>query len=98
MDSEASELYTWEAWTTWLEALLTKKTWMFVLSLVGLAVSAALLILLIPSLFHSGEQAGFWTAGVLAFLAVVFAVGTRYWRPSPPLSHGGQPGSSPPRS
>ena len=61
---------------------MMKKTWMFVMSLVGMTISAAVLILLIPSLFRSGEQASLWTVGVLASLTVAFAVGMLYWRPS----------------
>lgn len=60
---------------------MMKRAWLFVLSLVGMAVSAAVLILLIPSLFRSDEQASVWAVAVLACLAVAFAVGTRYWRP-----------------
>ncbi|SDP67202.1 hypothetical protein SAMN04487905_1075 [Actinopolyspora xinjiangensis] len=66
-----------------------KQTWLFVVSLAGMAVSAAVLMLYIPSLFRSGEQDGFWTLGVLACLTVTFAVGTRYWRPSTSGSDGG---------
>ncbi|WP_092629180.1 hypothetical protein [Actinopolyspora mzabensis] len=66
-----------------------KETWLFVVSLAGMAVSAAALMLLIPSLFDSGEQGDFWGIGVLACLAVVFAVGMLYWRPSTSSSEGG---------
>ncbi|WP_033401592.1 hypothetical protein [Actinopolyspora mortivallis] len=68
-----------------------KETWLFVTSLTGMAVSAAVLILRIPSLFQAGERASFWGPGVLACLTVVFAVGALYWRPSPSGSDGGQP-------
>ncbi len=64
------------------------RTWLFVVSLVGMAVSAAVLILFIPSLFQSDEHGNAWTVGVLACLAVVFAVGTLYWRPSASISNG----------
>ncbi len=55
---------------------------MFVASVIGLAVSAAVLILLLPSLFDSGEGANLWLLGSLAVLAVIFGVGTRRLRPS----------------
>ncbi|GAA0988979.1 hypothetical protein ENKNEFLB_02871 [Nocardioides aquaticus] len=58
-----------------------KSTKLFVVSLLGLAVSAAVLILLIPSLFGSGEHADTWLVVGLALVAAAFAVGTRYWRP-----------------
>lgn len=61
---------------------MMKKTWMFVISLLGMAISASGLILLIPSLFRSDEQTSIWALGVLTCLAVVFAVGALYWRPS----------------
>ncbi|PRW62948.1 hypothetical protein [Actinopolyspora mortivallis] len=57
-------------------------TRLFVVSLAGMSVSAAVLMLLIPSLFHADEQPSFWGLGVLACLTVAFAVGARYWRPS----------------
>ncbi|KIH99629.1 hypothetical protein LP52_06960 [Streptomonospora alba] len=61
---------------------------MFVISLVGMAMSAAVLILFIPPLFRSGEQGSVWAVGVLTCLTVAFAVGTRYWRPSTSASDG----------
>ncbi|WP_092927770.1 hypothetical protein [Actinopolyspora alba] len=66
-----------------------KENWLFVVSLAGMTVSAAALMLLIPSLFDSGEQGNFRGIGVLACLAVVFAVGMLYWRPSPSSSDNG---------
>lgn len=63
-----------------------KKTWMFVISLAGMSVSAAGLILLVPSLFGSGEQTSIWPLAALACLVVVFVVGTMYGRPSTPNS------------
>lgn len=59
-----------------------KKTWKFVMSLLGMSVSASVLILLIPSLFRPGEQANLWVFGGLACLSLCLAVGTLYWRPS----------------
>lgn len=58
------------------------RTRLFVVSLLGMAMSASALMLCIPSLFRPGEQGSFWVLGVLACLTVAFAVGTRYWRPS----------------
>ncbi|SFT46442.1 hypothetical protein SAMN04487904_102275 [Actinopolyspora lacussalsi subsp. righensis] len=66
-----------------------KAKWLFVFGLAGMTVSASALMLLIPSLFDSGEQGNFWGIGVLACLAVVFAVGMLYWRPSTSSSDGG---------
>lgn len=61
---------------------MKNETLLFVVSLIGLAVSAAVLILLVPSLFRSGEPASVWAFGVSASLTVVFAVGTRHWQPT----------------
>lgn len=61
---------------------MMKKTWMFVISLLGMAISASGLILFIPSLFRPDEQISIWTLGALTCFAVVFAVGTLYRRPS----------------
>lgn len=62
------------------------RTALFVSSLIGMAASAAVLILLLPSLFRAGEQGSVLGLTVWAVLTLVFAVGTRYWRPSPPVS------------
>ncbi len=61
---------------------MTKKGWLFVSSLIGMSVSAALLIWLIPALFGSDEQRSVWVYGTVAGLTGIFAVGTRHWRPS----------------
>lgn len=58
------------------------RTTMFVASVIGLAVSAAVLILLLPSLFDSGDGPNTWLISSLAILAVIFAVGTGRLRPS----------------
>lgn len=58
------------------------ETLLFVSSLVGLAVSAAVVILLVPTLFRSAEPGRVWAAAISGCLAVAFAVGTRRWRPS----------------
>lgn len=63
---------------------MNKRTLLFIVSLVGMAVSAAVLILLIPSLFGPGEQVDIWLVGGLAVLVVAFAAGTRRWRWRPP--------------
>ena len=57
---------------------------MFVASLVGLAVSAAVLIVIVPSLFVDGGAVPTWVVGALVVLVVTFGIGTRRWRPSPP--------------
>lgn len=58
---------------------MMKHPWLFVTSLIGLAVSAAIVILLIPSLFRSGQYINDWLVGGLVILTA-FAVATRYWR------------------
>ena len=60
---------------------MTRQTSLFVVSLLVLAVSAAVVILLIPSLLSSGEQVSAWAVGVPAFLAAVSAAGMWHWRP-----------------
>ena len=62
---------------------------MFLSSLIGYAVSAAVLISLLPSLFRSGEQGSVWAIGVFACLSVAFALGMLYWRPSPSAPESG---------
>ncbi|NHD15701.1 MULTISPECIES: hypothetical protein [Actinopolyspora] len=59
-----------------------KRTWLFVVSLAGTAVSASVVLLRIPPLFESGEQGSFWLLGGFACLTVGFAVGMRRWRPT----------------
>jgi len=63
------------------------RTLLFMVSLVATALSAAVLILLIPSLFRTGEQVNIWLVGGLAVLVVAFAAGTRRWRPPTPVSN-----------
>ncbi|WP_017974900.1 hypothetical protein [Actinopolyspora halophila] len=59
-----------------------KEIWLFVASLAGTAVSAAVMILRLPPLFHSDEQGSLRGLGVLACLTVAFAAGMLYWRPT----------------
>lgn len=62
---------------------MTVNNWPLVISVVGLALSAGVLILLLPTLFDpSGDLVSGWLLAVLAGLAVMFAIGTRRWRPS----------------
>ncbi len=65
-----------------------KKPWTFVFSLLGMAVSAAALIMLIPPIFDPGEQSNAWAAGALACLTLTLAAGALYSRPSTAGSHG----------
>jgi hypothetical protein len=65
---------------------MMERIWLFVISLIGMAVSAAVLILRIPSLFREGEQTNVWAVVVPACLALSFAVGTLYWRTSKSIS------------
>lgn len=63
------------------------KTRLSVISILGLAVCGATLVMLVPSFFGPGESASVWLVGTLAGLGLVFAVAARYWRPSPSASH-----------
>lgn len=62
--------------------VVTRETLLFVVCVLGLAVSSSLVILLVPSLFQPGEQVSAWTLGVPGCLAVVFAAGGLHWRAS----------------
>lgn len=66
---------------------MNRRTLPFIVSLVSMAVLAAVLILLIPSLFRPGEQVNIWLVGSLAVLVAAFAAGTRHWRPPTPVSN-----------
>jgi len=66
---------------------MKRQALLFLVSLISLAVSAAALILLIPSQFRPGEQVDIWLVGSLAVLVVAFAAGTRRWRPPTPVSN-----------
>ncbi|WP_407342235.1 VOC family protein [Pengzhenrongella phosphoraccumulans] len=66
---------------------MDRRSLLCVVSLVSLAVSAAVLILLIPSFFRPGEQVDLWLVGVLAVLVLAFAAGTRRWHPTTPASN-----------
>ena len=52
--------------------------------IVGLALSASTLILLLPTFFHPAAQVHPLVAVGLVALCVTFALGARYWRPSAP--------------
>ncbi|MFD7368043.1 hypothetical protein ACFV4I_17435 [Nocardiopsis alba] len=60
---------------------------MFVMSLLGTALTAALLISLVPSFFGPGDQGNVWAAGDLAGLTLSLAVTTLRLRPSASNSH-----------
>ncbi|MBX7269664.1 hypothetical protein KIF24_29060 [Micromonospora sp. Llam7] len=64
------------------EVVMTRETVLFVVCLLGMAVSSSVLILLVPSLFQPGERISLWVVGVPACIAVGFAVGSLHWRPS----------------
>ncbi|RMB60135.1 hypothetical protein [Tessaracoccus antarcticus] len=57
-----------------------KKNSLFLASIIGLALSGAVLILLIPGLFNSPGQGTLWMVSIMGVLVVLFAVGTRYWK------------------
>ena len=61
---------------------MTRGTLLFVVCMLGFAVSSSVVILLVPSLFEPAEQVGSWTLGVAAALATAFAAGGLHWRPS----------------
>ncbi|WP_432492342.1 hypothetical protein [Kineococcus auxinigenes] len=65
------------------------RTVLSVVSVIGAAVSAAALVLLVPSLFRAGEQGHPWAVGVSACLTVLFAAGARHWRSSGSARDGG---------
>ncbi|WP_017589475.1 hypothetical protein [Nocardiopsis ganjiahuensis] len=64
-----------------------QKTWLCVISILGMAVCSAALVMLVPSFFGPGEQPSAWLVGTLAVLILVLAAGARYWRPSPSGPH-----------
>lgn len=58
-----------------------RKAWPVVTCILGAALSAAVLILLIPSLFESADHGNVWIAvGVLGCLFLALVAGARYWR------------------
>ena len=60
---------------------MSSTPWIFVASIVVLAVSAAGVILLVPGLIRSGGEQHLGLVGALVIVAVAGAVGTRRWRP-----------------
>lgn len=56
--------------------------WLFIGSLLGMAVTAAVLILRIPALFDAGRPDTLGVVVALACLAMVFAGGALRWRSS----------------
>jgi len=61
---------------------MNRETLLFVVCVLGLAVSSSVVILLVPSLFQPGVQVSAWMLGVPGFLAVVFAAGGLHSRAS----------------
>jgi len=60
----------------------------FVVCLVGLALSAAALIVLMPSLFDDNATTPQWIIWSLSGLVLAFAIATRLLKPAPPRAHG----------
>lgn len=60
----------------------TQSPWPFVVSIALLALSAAVLLLLVPQLFGTGDDPAPWLLGALGGLALAGAVGTRRFRPN----------------
>lgn len=63
-----------------------RRTWPTVTCIVGMAVSGAVLILQVPSLFTSEGTEGLWIAVVSGGLALAFAGGAWYWKPLSPVA------------
>ena len=59
-----------------------KKSSLLAMCIVGMAISGAVLIWLIPPVFSANGQSNFWVMGALALLFLVFAAGARYWKPA----------------
>ncbi len=62
------------------------KNSLLVTCIIGMAISGAVLIFLIPSLFNSDGQSNIWIPVALGILFVVFAAGARYWKASSPTT------------
>ncbi len=59
-----------------------KKSSLMVTCIIGMGLSCAVLILLVPSLFSSDGQGNIWIIGALGFIFLAFAAGARYWKSS----------------
>lgn len=59
-----------------------KKSSLLAMCIVGMGISGAVLILLIPPLFSSDGQSNLWVMGALGLSFLIFAVGARYWKQS----------------
>ncbi len=59
-------------------------SWLFVSCLVGLAVSAVALVILMPSLFDENGTTPPWIIWSLSGLVLAFAIATRLLKPAPP--------------
>lgn len=60
------------------------KTWPVVVCLVGMAVSGAVLILLLPTLFDDSRTIETWILVLLGVLVLGFGVGARHFKPRRP--------------
>lgn len=59
-----------------------KKSSLLAMCIVGMAISGAVLIWLIPPVFTANGHSNFWVLGALGLLFLLFAAGARYWKPS----------------
>ncbi len=59
-----------------------KKSSLLAMCIVGMAISGAVLMLLIPPVFSGNGHSSFWVMGALGLLFLFFAAGARYWKPS----------------
>ena len=60
---------------------------LLVTCIAGMALTGAVLILLVPSLFNSGGQSNIWLTVGLGFLFLVFAAGSLRWKPPAPTTN-----------
>jgi len=59
-----------------------KKSSLLAMCIVGMGISGAVLILMIPPLFSANGQNNTWFMAALGLLFLVFAAGARYWKRS----------------
>lgn len=64
--------------------MASRTPWLFLGCLVGLALSAVALIVLMPSLFDSNGNTPQWIIWSLSGLVLAFAIATRLLKPASP--------------
>lgn len=63
-----------------------KRSSLLLTCIIGLALTGAALILLVPPMFNPEGTNNAWLIGGLALLALVFAAGALRWKPSSPVT------------